>query len=162
MAIVKTNFLSAEMNQFAISTVRGQLADWGLNAQIMEVRISEDSVAEIYPGDPVKLVSSPKGVITVEAAAKGDEVYGFMVWDTKRTKATAGQYIRVLRDGGVMQMITDEALTAGDVVYIDETDGGVSKVATGLGSPIGLALEDTAAAADGVLVRVEVMKQPLA
>lgn len=162
MAIVKTNFLSAEMNQFAISTVRGQLADWGLNAQIMEVRISDESVATIYPGDAVKLVSSPKGVITVDAADAGDAIYGFMIWDTKRTKATKGQYIRVLRDGGVMQMITDEALTAGDVVYADPADGGVSKTGTGLGDPIGLALEDTSAATDGALVRIEVMKQPLA
>jgi predicted RecA/RadA family phage recombinase len=162
MAIVKTNFLSAELNQFAISTVRGQLADWGLNAQIMEVRIDDEEAGSIYAGDPVKLVSSPKGVITVKAAAKGDAVYGFMIWDTKRTKATAGQYIRVLRDGGVMQMITDEAITAGTAVYIDETDGGVSATGTGLGDPIGLAVEDSAANADGSLIRIEVVKQPLA
>lgn len=161
MAIEKKNFLTAELNQFAISPVRGMLADWGLNAQIMEVRIADSSVATILPGDAVKVVSSTKGVLTVDAAGTTDAIYGFMIWDAKSTKGTAGKYIRVLRDGGYMQMVTADALTAGDVVYFKAADGSVTKTGSGLGKACGIAVEDSAAAENGTLVRIEVMKQPV-
>lgn len=161
MAIVKTNFLSAELNQFAISTVRGALCDWGLNAQVMEVMIDEESVATIYPGDAVKIVSSPKGIIKVDAAEDDDAIYGFMIWDVKSTKGTAGKRIRILRDGGIMQMITDEAITAGTPVYFDSADGGVTATQGSLGDACGLVVEDVAANTNGSLVRVEVVKQAL-
>lgn len=162
MAIIKDNFLTAGLNQFAMTSVRGMLSDWGLNAQVMEVEISDEVQSPVLPGDAVKLVSSPKGIPTVDLAAGTDAIYGMVIWNTKSTTGLAGKRVVVLRDGGVMMMITDETITAGTPVYYDAADGGVTATNPGAATPIGIALEDTEANANGVLFRVEVVKQPLA
>lgn len=160
MAIVIDNFLTAGLNQFAVSAVRGTLADWGLNAQVMEVTVADDAETTIRPGDPVKLVSSPVGIPTVDLADEDDKIYGFMIWSTKSIKGSAGKRITILRDGGVMKMVTADALTAGDEVYWKPSDGSVTKTPTD-GAAFGIAVEDCSANENGTLVRIEVVKAGL-
>lgn len=161
MAIVKTNFYAQSLNQFAPNRLRGEYLDWGLNAQVMEVEIDASS-APIYAGDKVTIVATSKGKLKVKAAAGADKAYGYALYNSKHSVFNPGDIISVLRDGGVISAVTDEEISAGDVVYYDPADGGVTKTKGTLSGPMGIALAAVAAAENGVLIPVEVVKEPLA
>lgn len=161
MAIVKTDFYTQELNQFKPHRLRGEYCDWGLNAQVMEVEIDASQVEPIYAGDKVTIVTTSTGKLKVKAAGAADAGYGYVLWNPKHASFKAGDIVSVLRDGGCIYEVTDEAINAGDVVYYDATDGGVTKSATG--KPMGIALNTIATAVEaGTLIVVEVVKEPLA
>lgn len=161
MAIVKTDFYTQQLNQFAPHRLRGEYCDWGLNAQVMEVEIDESQTDPLYAGDKVAIVATSTGKLKVKAAGSGDAGYGYILYNAKKEKLVAGDIVSVLRDGGAIYEVTDEAIAAGTVVYYDPADGGVTATATG--KPMGIALNTIATAVEtGTLIVVEVVKEPLA
>jgi hypothetical protein len=160
MAIVKTDFYAQELNQFAPKRLRGEYLDWGLNAMVDEVEIDASQAAAIYAGDAVAIVPTSTGKTKVKAAADGDYIYGFVIYNPKKIEWKAGDKIAVLRDGGRLMCVTEGTIAAGAKVYYNEEDGSVTTTANG--SPIGIARSAVTAKSGGALIEVEIMKAPLA
>jgi len=159
MAITKTNFFQQSLNQMAPNRVRGELADWGLSAQVVEVQIDSTQSTPLYSGDAVKIVSTSTGKIKVVAAGATDAVYGLVIYNSKREAWKAGDIVSVLRDGGVMSCVAaNETVNAGAPMYYVPSDGSVTAVAPSGALPFGVALAKVVAPATGALVMVEVIK----
>ena len=160
MAVNKADFLKFDLNQFAPNETRGLYTSWGLSAQTVECELDSTQADPIYPGDAVSIVGTSTGKLKVVAATATTPIYGFVVWTadfTKHVKDGEARYVTVLRDGGVMKMIADEALNAGATLYYDPADGTVTGTKTGL-APIGICLRKVEVNANGQLVEVEVVK----
>lgn len=160
MAIVKTNFYTQDLNQFAPHRVRGEYLDWGLNAEVIEVMVDESQDSPIFPGDAVKIVATSTGKVKVAAAAAGDVIFGFALFNPKHASFSAGQIFSCLRDGGVTSMVTEAAVSAGAAVSYAAADGSVAPAAAGT-TPCGIALAAVAATVGGVIVPVLVQKPAL-
>lgn len=161
MAIVKTNFYTQDLNQFAPHRMRGEYLDWGLNAEVIEVEIdASQGATPVYAGDALTIVATSKGKLKVKAAGAADTVFGFALFNPKHASFHAGDILSCLRDGGVISMVTEAAVAAGATVAYDATDGSIATVAKG-GAPIGIALAAVAATAGGTLIPVLVQKPAL-
>lgn len=160
MAIVKTNFYTQDLNQFAPHRLRGEYLDWGLNAEVIEVMIDESQADPIYAGDALAIVATSTGKLKVKAAAAGDTIFGFALFNPKYASWKAGQILSCLRDGGVISMVTAAAVEAGAVVAYAVADGSVVTTAAG-DAPIGIALANVAETEGGTLIPVLVQKPAL-
>lgn len=161
MAIVKTNFYTQDLNQFAPHRLRGEYLDWGLNAEVIEVEIdASQGATPVYAGDALTIVATSKGKLKVKAAGAADPVFGFALFNPKHTSFKAGDILSCLRDGGVISMVTEATVAAGATVAYNATDGSIATVAKG-GSPIGIALAAVAAKEGGTLIPVLVQKPAL-
>lgn len=160
MAITKTDFFLQDLNQTAPKRLRGELADWGLSAEMIEVEVASTvtSAAPLYAGDKVKLLATSTGKPKVVAADATDTGFGFVIYNSRKEKYVGGDRITIVRDGGVMHMVTDEAISAGAGVYYDPTDGGCTLTSTNMGAPIGIAMAATSAVTAGSLFPVLVHK----
>lgn len=161
MAIDKTKFYFQSLNQFAPNRVRGEELDWGLNAQVVEVEADASVATPIWPGDAVKIVATSTGKLKVAAAEAGDAVYGYALYNPKKQNYAAHDKFSVLRDGGAISEVTEEAIDAGTTVYFKVEDGSVTTTAAG-NILLGIALAKVPAVAEGTLIPVEVVKAPLA
>lgn len=160
MAIVKTDFYAQDLNQFAPKRLRGEYLDWGLNAMVVEVEIDASQVASVYAGDKVAIVPTSTGKLKVKAVASADEKgYGFVLYNPKKLEWKAGDKVSVLRDGGVILGVTEDAIEAGEAVYYNATDGSITNTVNG--EAIGLAVAAVPATVGGILVPVEIVKAPL-
>lgn len=159
MAIVKTDFYAQELNQLAPKRLRGEYLDWGLNAMVVEVEIDASQVDAIYAGDKVAIVPTSKGKIKVKAAAGGEKGYGFVLYNPKKIEWKAGDKVSVLRDGGMIYGVTEDAVEAGEAVYYNPADGSITTNVTD--EAIGLAAASVPATTGGILIPVEIVKAPL-
>lgn len=156
MAITKTDFYKQSLNQFMPNRVRGELLDWGLSGEVIEVQIDETQTDLLYAGDPVKIVSTSKGKLKVVAGAVTDKFVGYIIFNPKHETFKAGDIVSILLRGAVMNCVTEEALDAGSIVYYAE-DGSVTATApAGAQSRVGVVFEATAATEGGVFVPVYV------
>lgn len=160
MAIVKANFYAQSLNQFAPHRLRGEYLDWGLNAEVIEVMIDESQATPIYPGDALTIVATSTGKLKVKAAAAGDVIFGFALFNPKYMTWKAGDILSCLRDGGVIMAVTEAAVAAGAAVSYDATDGSVATVAGGAAA-CGIAMAAVAATEGGTLIPVLVQKPAL-
>jgi len=160
MAIDKTKFYAQTLNQFAPHRLRGEYLDWGLNAQVMEVKIDDSVATLVYPGDALKIVSTSTGKLKVAPVAASDAAYGYAIYNAKREAYKAGDIISILRAGGVMSQVTEEAIEAGDTVYFNVADGSITKTA-GTNPLAGIALAAVAATAGGTMIPVEIVRTPV-
>lgn len=159
MAIVKTDFYAQELNQFAPKRLRGEYLDWGLNAMVVEVEIDASQATPVYAGDKVAIVATSTGKLKVKAAGAGDKGYGFVLYNPKKLEWKAGDKVSVLRDGGVILGVTEDAIKAGETVYYKAEDGSITNTVNG--EAIGLAVAAVPATVGGILVPVEIVKAPL-
>lgn len=156
MAIEKTNFYTQDLNQFAPHRLRGEYLDWGLNAEVIEVKIDESQADPIFPGDAVAIVATSTGKLKVKAAAAGDTVFGFALYNPKYATWKKGDIISVLRDGGVIAAVTEAAINAGDYVKYSAADGSVVKGSADDNN--GIAMAAVTATEGGVLIPVLIEK----
>jgi len=159
MAIEKTNFYTQNLNQFAPHRLRGEYLDWGLNAEVIEVMIDKSQADPIYPGDALAIVPTSTGKLKVKAAAAGDTIFGFALFNPKYATWKAGDILSCLRDGGVISEVTEAAIAAGAAVKYDPTDGSIVAAAAGEGN--GIAMANVAATAGGTLIPVLIQKPAL-
>ena len=159
MAIVKKDFYAQDLNQFAPKRLRGEYLDWGLNAMVVEVEIDASQADPVYAGDKVAIVATSTGKLKVKAAAAGDKGYGFVLYNPKKIEWKAGDKVSVLRDGGVILGVTEDAIQAGEAVYYKAEDGSITNTVNG--EAVGLAVAAVPATVGGILVPVEIVKAPL-
>jgi len=159
MAIVKTDFYTQDLNQFAPKRLRGELMDWGLNAEVMEVQVDVSETGTVYAGDKVMIVGTSSGKLKVALAGDGDAGYGYAIYNPKKGSWKAGDKLSILRDGGVLNCVTEDAISAGAVVYYDPTDGSVTTTETD--AVIGIALAAVSATTGGILIPVEIVKESI-
>lgn len=159
MAIVKSDFYAQELNQFAPKRLRGEYLDWGLNAMVVEVEIDASQAESIYAGDKVAIVPTSTGKLKVKAAASGEKGYGYVLYNPKKIEWKAGDKVSVLRDGGVIYGVTEDAIEAGETVYYNPADGSITTNVTD--EAIGLATASVPATVGGILIPVEIVKAPL-
>lgn len=161
MAIVKTNFYTQDLNQFAPHRLRGEYLDWGLNAEVIEVKIdASQGDTPVYAGDALTIVATSTGKLKVKAAGAGDPIFGFALFNPKHTSYKPGDIVSCLCDGGVVSMVTEATVKAGATVAYAAADGSVATVAQG-GSPIGIAMAAVTATEGGTLIPVLVQKPAL-
>ena len=161
MAIEKTNFYTQNLNQFAPHRLRGEYLDWGLNAEVIEVMIDASQEDPIYPGDALTIVATSTGKLKVKAAAAGDVIFGFALFNPKYSTWKAGDILSCLRDGGVIMCVTEAEVAAGAAVAYAAADGSVATASAG-STPCGIALAAVAATEGGVMIPVLVQKPALA
>ena len=157
MAIVKTNFYSQELNQFAPKRLRGELLDWGLNALVLDVQIDASETGTLYAGDPVKLAATSQGKPKVVASAAADAL-GYIIFNAKKEAYKAGDIVSILIDGGVLECVTEEAINAGVEVAYKDADGSVTATIAQGTEPMGIVMSKVAATTGGTLVPVLVRK----
>ena len=96
---------------------------------------------------------------SVVAAGATDNVYGLVIYNSKREAWKAGDIVSVLRDGGAMTCVAaGETISAGAKLYYLPADGSVSATGATGALPFGIALANVVAPAAGALVMVEVVK----
>lgn len=154
MAIVKTNFYSQELNQFAPKRIRGELLDWGLNAWVLDVQIDASEAGTLYAGDIVKVKSTSTGKVKVVAGASTDRCVGYIIFNPKKESFKAGDMVSILLRGGVMECVTEEAIDAGDIVAYKDADGSVTTTIGAGVQRMGFAMAATSAVSGGTLIPV--------
>lgn len=161
MAIVKANFYTQSLNQFAPHRLRGEYLDWGLNAEVIEVMIdASQGDTPVYPGDALTIVATSTGKLKVKTAGAADTIFGFALYNPKYMTWKPGDILSCLRDGGVIMAVTEAAVAAGATVAYAAVDGSVATVAAGQ-APVGIALTTVAATEGGTLIPVLVQKPAL-
>ncbi len=154
MAIVKTDFYTQSLNQFAPKRLRGELLDWGLNAMVMDVQIDASETGTLYAGDPVAIAPTSTGKLKVVAAAQDVKPFGFIIFNAKHETFKAGDVISILCKDGVMSCVTEEAINAGVDVYMNTTDGSITATQPTGASVIGKTGAKVAATTGGTLIPV--------
>ena len=160
MAIIRADFYKQDLNQFAPHRLRGELLDWGLDAQVMEVQIDGSELGTVYAGDKLTIKDTSKGKLKVVLAGPDDRGYGYAIYNPKKGKWKAGDKLSILRDSGVMSQVTEDAVSAGEFLYFNPVDGSATTTVTD--APMGVALASVPATAGGTLIPVEIVKEPLA
>ena len=154
MAITKTDFYKQDLNQFAPGRVRGEYLDWGLNALVMEVQIDASVDAPLYAGDLVNIAPTSTGKLKVVAGVNTKEPAMYILFNPKKSSYNAGDICSVLVKGGVINEVTVDAVSAGDPLYYNTTDGSVTKTNPGSAVQMGVALATVAANASGSFIPV--------
>lgn len=141
--------MTQNVNQFGMSLEKGLLTLSKDN--LFDVKVDNASVATLVNGAAVKITDTTDSQITVDiATAAADDIFGFVVYESRKNSHTAGDLIRVACMNSVMQMEASAAIARGASVEIVPTGEKVATVAAG--TVIGRALDK--AAADGDLIRV--------
>jgi hypothetical protein len=158
MAIIAKNFLTGDVNQFAMNAWRGQRVEFGFGGVVATAVVDSTETGTLLPGDAVTIVGTSKGVLHVKKAAAATDVrFGFVAYNAKDINATykKGSYISVCSSYTLVNMVTDEAIAAGTTVYYDPADGGITATSTSMGNSVGIAYEAASSAvAAGQIIRV--------
>jgi hypothetical protein len=146
--------MTLNINQFAMSTVQGQM-DLQFNGSVISAQVDSTQATNLVAGQAVKLVDSAGGVPKVVGlAANTDSTFGYVIRNLKDVDFPAYAQLEIALQGSVMYMTAGAAIARGasiEVVYTTNkviTNAGVNPVA-------GYALDK--AAADGDLIRVYVL-----
>jgi hypothetical protein len=151
---VSTAAPGLNINAFAQSPLLGVI-DMRFPYNTISVMIDTSQATGLYFGAAVKMVDSADGIPkVVGCAANSDEVLGFINFDIKTIKFTAGMTCEISMSGNVIYLYATGAIARGVQVSLDlTTNGGVRSAAGNTGDKIvGWALDKAAAA--GALIRV--------
>jgi len=137
--------MTQNVNQFGMSLEKGVLALSKEN--LFDFQIDSSSVATIPSGSAVKQTGSN---ICDLATAASDSIFGFVLYESRKSSFVAKDFVRVASTGTTIMMEASAAILIDADLEIVPTG---EKVATkSAGTSIGTALD--AAAADGDLIRV--------
>lgn len=154
MAIVKTDFYTQSLNQFAPKRVRGELLDWGLNAWVLDVMIDASETGTLYAGDLVKVCPTSTGKLKVVAGESTDRAVGYIIFNAKKESFKAGDHCSILLRGGVLNCVTEEELDAGAIVAFNDADGSVTGTIGAGVQRMGMTMAATSATEGGTYVPV--------
>jgi hypothetical protein len=141
--------MTQNVNQFGMSLEKGLLTLSKDN--LFDVKVDDASVATLVNGAAVKITDTTDSQITIDlATAAADDIFGFVVYESRKNSHIAGALIRVACTGSVVQMEASAAIARGADLEIVPT--GEKVVTQSTGTSIGTALDK--AAADGDLIRV--------
>lgn len=142
-------------NQFAQKSEQGQL-DLRYNPGVFAAQVDSTQVLPLTPGQPVTLVDSAGGIPKVIAAATdAANIYGFVVWNVKKSSFAAGDTIEIAgMNDNVMYMTASAAIARGAEIGVVIASKKVL-TATATDRIVGYAFDK--AAADGDLIRVRVL-----
>lgn len=142
-------------NQFALTTVQGQLDMEGGGANVVSAMISANQVASVIAGQAVKLENSTTRIPAVLAlATSADVTWGFVVRNLKDANFPTSARVEVALAGSLMYMTAQTAnptIARGAAVEFDAATNTVLAWA-GVNPVIGYAYD--AAATAGDLIRV--------
>lgn len=121
-------FLGQQTNQILPSRLPGTAKGWDTSSVNREVRIdpSVNSDVEILPSMAVKLSGrAGQSLYVVPCAAKTDIPFGFVIYKAKslNQNRTINRMMTVGRSMQLMDFVFKGAITAGQSVYQDPTDG---------------------------------------
>lgn len=141
-------------NQFAQTSLLGMI-DLRFPYNTVSVQIDVSQATPLAFGAAVKFVDSIDGVPkVVGCAANSDEVAGFLNFDIKTQKFTAGALAEMSGAGNVMYLYATGAISRGKQVTLDlSTVGGVAQAVPASGNKIVGWAYDKATTA-GTLIRV--------
>lgn len=154
MSIVKANFYAQELNQFAPKRVRGELLDWGLNSLQLEGQIDASETGTLYAGDLVKIAPTSKGKLKFVKGEATDRAVGYILWNARKHEIKAGDIVTVAIREAVLNCVTEEAVSAGDVVYYKDADGSITTTQPSGAQRMGIALEAVEATTGGTFIPV--------
>lgn len=138
------------LNQFEQSPIKGAVTALP-NPTTIPAQINKDQAGTLNPGTAVKLIPGVGKTILVAKAAATEAIFGFIVWNPKKSAFVAGDPIEVALPGSVMWMESSAAFNRGQLLE-QVASGDKMKAWAGTNTVSGLAL-DTAGGADQ-LVRV--------
>lgn len=141
------------LNQFAQSPERGQIAMQGGEGFILSAQIASTVNTPVLAGDLLEIVGTSKDVIQVQPVSSGVAL-GYVVWSPIKTEFKAQDMVEIVITGGIVRQVASAAIVAGaNVTYTADT-GKVVTATTGESATAvnGVALD--AASADGDLIRV--------
>ncbi len=144
--------MSQLQNQFAQTPEQGQL-DLMVGGNVVSCQVDAGQATALVAGQAVKMVDSAGGIPKVIAcAADEDDVFGFVIYDIRRSSFPALSKIEVaFFRGSVMYMTAGAAIPRnGQVMIVPGTIKVVTVTATN--RIVGRAYDK--AAADGDLIRV--------
>ena len=112
--------MTQQINQFAQSVVRGQIALLNADSFAVDAIIDATETSSLNAGDPVKIVSgSTKIPHVVKATAETDKIFGYIVADPVRTAGlVAGDRVTVGITGAFIYLVAGGAISAGGDVMI--------------------------------------------
>ena len=141
--------MTQNVNQFGMSLEKGLLTLSKDN--LFDAKIDDTSIEIIPSGSAVKITDTTDAQITVDlATAAADDIFGFVVYESRKNSFAAKDFVRVACINSVMQMEASAAIARGASVEI--LPAGEKVVTRTTGTVIGRALDK--ASADGDLIRV--------
>jgi len=164
---LKDLFNAQSLNQAFPSRLPGTAYGWDTASMNKEVMLdpATSSSVELLPSNAVKLSGKAGQVKYVSpVTADSDKPYGYIIYKAKALGSTVefNRMFTVARFGQEMAFAFKTAITAGDPVYYDPTDGFATSSSTDT-ILLGLAVETVAAATSAapVIATVEI-QSPLA
>jgi hypothetical protein len=121
--------MSLNINQFAQTTIRGQLDQNIPPGPVIAGVVSVNQATALKAGDAVKLDTSTGNVPSFVAAAASDVAIGHLVFDEKKASPVAGDAIQVALFGSIMWM-TARGTVAVQASLENYTDGTVQTLAS--------------------------------
>lgn len=149
--------MTISQNQFAMAPIQGQLT-LQLNTNVIPCQVDSSQVADLVPGQAVKMVDSSGGVPKVIAVASdADDVFGFVDYSIKDASYPAGARVEISAyQDNVMYMTAGAAIARnGQVAVVVASKKVIPAVAASGKRIVGRALDK--ATADGDLIRVVIM-----
>ena len=141
--------MTQNVNQFGMSLEKGLLTLSKDN--LFDAKIDDTSIEIIPSGSAVKITDTTDAQITVDLATDAaDDIFGFVVYESRKNSFAAKDFVRVACINSVMQMEASAAIARGATLEIEPT--GEKVVTRTSGTLIGRALDK--ASADGDLIRV--------
>lgn len=146
--------MAQNMNQFSQGTVKGQVMGVP-NPATLSAQIKSGGTT-VYPGYAVKLVDGTANTILVDAAAATDDIFGFVIWNPKKSSFAALDALEVALPGTVIILEAAASVARGQSAEYVATGGKVTSYG-GTNTPIGVFLDKATAAGQlvRVLIRVE-------
>ena len=159
---LKDLFNAQSLNQAFPSRLPGTAYGWDTSSTNKEVMIDPEvsSSVELLPSMAVKLSGKAGQVKYVEPVTSASDVpYGYIIYKAKALATTVefNRMFTVARFGQEMAFAFKSAITAGDPVYYDPTDGFVTSSSSDT-ILLGLAVETVASASTSapVIATVEI------
>ncbi len=123
---------------------------------VLPVMLDPDSTATLYPGDGVVMTTSDGKTILVDKAAATDVIFGFVLYNMKKSTYTAGQAFEIACFGTAIYAQAQGSINRGDdLEYVpdlaDPTDDPLMKVNAGTNPISAFALDN---ATDGQIFRM--------
>lgn len=147
--------MALNINQFAMSTVQGQV-DLEFNSSVVSAAVDSTQVVPLIAGQAVKIVDSasplPK-VVSLASSAEG--AFGFVVRNLKDANFPANAKLEIAQDGTTMYMTAGAAIARGVAVEFDYANNRVI-AAAGINPRIGYAYDKAAALGDLIRVVIRV------
>lgn len=148
------NKISYQINVFApTEEIKGRRV-LPANTDSYSGMVDSTQATALLPGDPVKIVSTTKGLPHFAKAAVGDVVMGFVEFNVIRPNYPAGTICQVSPATNVMYMEVGGAVDAGVALNITDLDNVYVGAAAAGKSVIGWSLESATAA--NQLIRVKI------